>query len=154
MNQKTAKTINESFQILDELLQKVNDIVYPFSYRDELKAIMDKQTRHNLFEKYPRCFLPINIGNKDAFILPICNRAGATDRNMIAFSKKFANRLLDRPDVNRGMLEITMKKLDRMDNKYSKEPVRPADMAARKGNSTKSLNKIKDYIHNLKGELG
>lgn len=145
------KTLAEQYQHLDELLQGVNDIMTPFSFRDELKAVMDPMTRKNLSEKYPRCFMPVRMGNQDAFILPVCNRNGATDKNMIAFSMKLANRLLDREDIDRGMLEVTIKKLNRLNSTYSKTIPTPADRAAQKANITKSFSKMKQYldaIHN------
>ena len=144
------KIFKEEFQKLDELMQKVNTIVSPFSFRDELEAVMDKETRHRLYEKNPRCFMPVRMGNQDAFILPICNRNGATDKNMIAFSMKLANRLLDREDVDRGMLEITMKKLERLNNTYSKDIPKPMDRAAQKANITKSFMKMKQYLDDIK----
>lgn len=144
------KIFKEDFQKLNEYIQKINDVIGPLSYRDELLSIMDEEERNRLYEQYPKCFLPVNIGNKDIPFLPICNRMGATDKNMIAFSLKLANRLIGREDVNRGMLEITIQKLERLNNKYSKDEVHPSDIAALKGNSTKSLNKIKEYIKGLK----
>jgi len=145
------KNLNEDFQYLDELLQSVNDIITPFSFRDELAAVMDRETRQRLYEKNPRCFMPIRMGNKDNYILPICNRNGATDKNMIAFSMKLANRMLDREDVDRGMLEVTLKRLNRLNTTYSKSTPTPADRAAQKANLTKSFAQMKKYLDNIKG---
>jgi hypothetical protein len=145
------KTLSEQYQHLDELLQGVNDIITPFSFRDELKAVMDPVTRKRMSERYPRCFMPVRMGNQDAFILPVCNRNGATDKAMIAFSIKLANKMLDREDVDRGMLEVTIKKLNRLHSTYSKNIPTPADRAAQKANITKSFAKMKQYldaIHN------
>jgi len=145
------KVFTEDFQKLEEFIQKVNDIITPFSFRDELKAVMNKETRKRMCEKYPKCFLPVRIGNKDAFIMPVCNRNGATDKNMIAFSLKLANRLLDREDVDRGMLEIVIKKLNRMNSTYSKDIPTPPDMAARKANVTKAMILLKKQLNTLRG---
>lgn len=93
--------------------------------------------------------MPIRMGNQDAFILPVCNRNGATDKNMIAFSMRLANRMLDREDVDRGMLEITMKKLHRLHSTYSKTVPTPADRAAQKANITKSFKKMKQYLDTI-----
>jgi hypothetical protein len=142
--------LNEQFQHLDEILQSVNDIITPFSFQDELRSVMDKETRKRLSEKYPKCFMPVRMGNKDNYVLPVCNRNGATDRNMIAFSMKLANRMLDREDVDRGMLEVTMKKLKRLHSTYSKSVPTPADRAAQKANVTKSFKKMKQYLDDIR----
>jgi hypothetical protein len=144
--------LNEDFKQLDEFIQKINDIMTPFSFRDELRAVMDKNTRKNLYEKNPRCFMPVRIGNKDIPFLPICNRNGATDKEMIAFSMKLANRLNGREDVNRGMLEITMKKLQNLHNRYSKEIPKPIETSVQKSNITKSFNRMKEYMDKIKEE--
>jgi len=145
------KVLKEDFQNLEEFIQKVNDIVTPFSFRDELKAVMDKETRKRMSEKHPKCFLPVRMGNKDNMILPVCNRNGSTDKNMIAFAMKLANRLSGREDVDRGMLEVSMKKLQRMHNTYSKDIPKPPERAAQKANITKSFSKMKKYLDNIKG---
>jgi len=147
----SRKEILNEMDKLQEFIQKVSDIISPISFRDELRAVMDKQTRKNLSERHPKCFLPVRMGNRDAFIMPICNRNGATDKNMIAFSMKLANRLLDREDVDRGMLEITIKKLKRMHNTYSKDIPTPPGMAARKANVTKAMILLKKNLNALRG---
>jgi len=70
---------------------------------------------------------------------------------MIAFSLKLANRLLDREDVDRGMLEIVIKKLNRMNSTYSKDIPTPPDMAARKANVTKAMILLKKQLNTLRG---
>lgn len=145
------KQILTEIDKLQEFIQKINHIVSPISFRDELKQVMDPQTRKLLCEKYPKCFLPVRMGNKDAFIMPVCNRNGATDKNMIAFSMKLANKLLDREDVDRGMLEITIKKLNRMYNTYSKEIPTPPGSVAQKANVTKAMIILKKHLNALRG---
>ena len=107
---------------------------------------MEPGTRERMREKYPHCFLPVRMGNKDIPFLPICNRNGATDKEMIAFSMKLANRLLGREDVDRGMLEITLKKLGRLNTTYSKDIPTPAGRAAQKANITKAMLLLKKKL--------
>lgn len=144
------KVFKEDFQRLEEFIQKINNIITPFSFRDELKSVMDKETRIRMSEKYPKCYLPVRMGNKDIPFLPLCNRNGATDKNMISFSMKLANRLLGREDVDRGMLEITLKKLSRMNNTYSKDIPTPPGPASQKANVTKSLILLKKNLDKIK----
>ena len=141
----------ENFKVLNEFIQKVNDIISPISFRDELKTVMDKTTRKQLSEKYPRCWLPVNISNSNVPFLPICNRNGSTDKRMIAFSMRLANRLLDREDVDRGTLEITIKKLSRMHNTYSREIPTPPNIVARRANITKAMILLKKQLNALRG---
>lgn len=141
----------EEFSVLDELLQSVNSIVTPVSFRDELLAVMEPNTRKRLYEKNPRCFLPVRMGNKDVPFLPICNRNGGTDKEMIAFSMKLANRLLGREDVDRGMLEITMKKLNRLNSTYAKNIPTPAGPAAQKALVTKAMITLKKNLDSIRG---
>lgn len=140
----------KEFNSLQELIQKINHIMTPLTFRDELKSILNKDTIKNLSEKYPKCFFPINMGN-GAMNLPICNRNGSTDKRMIAFSLKAANRLMKRDDVDRGMLEVTIKKLERLNTTYSKDVPTPANKAAIKANLTKSFIKMKKYLDDIKG---
>jgi hypothetical protein len=151
LKMKQEKILKEDFDRLQEFIQRVSDIITPISYRDELKAIMNPETRKNLSEKYPKCWMPVNIGNKDIPFLPLCNRNGATDKNMIAFAMKLCKRLNNVENVDRGTLEITMRKLERLHSKYSKEPVKPSDMAARKANVTKSLQLLKRNLDYIRG---
>ena len=143
--------LQEEMKVLEELLQTINHIVTPFSFRDELKSIMDPTTRRRMCEKHPKCFLPVRMGNKDIPFLPICNRNGATDKDMIAFSMKLANRLLGRENVDRGMLEITLKKLNRLNTSYSKDIPTPADVAARKANVTKAMVVLRRQLDSIRG---
>lgn len=147
MKKKILNEVNK----LTEFIQKVNDIVSPISFRDELRAVMDRNTRKHLCEKHPKCWLPVNISNSSVPFLPICNRNGATDRRMIAFSMKLANRLLGREDVDRGTLEITIKKLNRLNNTYSKDIPTPPGSVAKKANITKAMIILKRQLDSIKG---
>jgi len=143
------KSIKESFDYLDELLRKVDDILQP-NIDNRFKWLMNKDERKKLFEQKPKCFLPINIGREVPFF-PICNRMGVEDPAMIALSLKIADRLSDHPKVDRGYLVMTVEKLESLKRKYEKEIAKPTEMAIKKGAVTKSLNKIKAYTKAIKG---
>lgn len=142
----------EDFETLNEFIQKVSDIVSPMSFRDELRAVMNKDSRKQLYEKYPKCWMPIRLGNTDHMILPVCNRSGATSKEMIAFSMKLANKLAGREDVDRGMLEITLKKLKRMHNTYSRDIPSPPNRVAQRANITKAMTVLKRQLNSIRGE--
>lgn len=150
---KNQKILEESFKKLEEQIQKISDIVSPISFRDELTAIMDRNARKHLCEKHPKCWMPINIGSKEIPFLPICSRSGAADKRMIAFSMKLCRKLNSREYINQGMLEITLKKLERLHSKYSKDPVKPYKMAAQKGNVSKSLKILKRNIQDIGNKI-
>lgn len=140
----------KEFKNLQELIQKINHIMTPLTFRDELKSVLDPTTVKNLSEKYPKCYFPINMGNSQ-MVLPICNRNGSTDKRMITFALKAANRMMKRDDVDRGMLEVTIKKLERLNSTYSKDIPKPANKAAIKANLTKSFIKMRQYLDTIKG---
>jgi hypothetical protein len=151
-NKMKKGVFQEDFKLLDELIHKIGNIISPVdNYNDEIKMVMTPETRKRIFDKNPKCFFPVRMGNKDAFILPVCNRKGMTDQNMIALSIKMANKLLDRENVDRGMLEITIRRLERLHNKYSKDEVKPSGRAGLKGHLTRRLRNLNDYLHNLEG---
>ena len=149
---KKSKIFKEEFQRLEELLGKVNDIVQPLSYQDELRSLMDKNTRQNLYSKFPKCFIPYNTGNADGMLFPVCNRMGAVDPFIIKFSMKLANKIAGKEQFDKGPIEIILKRLERLHSKYSGDNVKTPEMAGQKGNVTKTLNTIKNYLDKLKDE--
>ena len=143
---KKEKTVQESMDNLNELIRVANSLISPISVHDNLKWLMDRNLRKKHFEQYPKCYLSMNIGAKN-FSLPICNRSGIEDPNIISFSKKVINRMADRNMLNSSDIIITLKRLDMLERKFSKPIPKPQGMAARKGKVTKTLNQIKQLLH-------
>lgn len=147
------QTLDESFQRLEEYIQKINSIISPISFRDELTAVMDKTSRQRLCEKYPKCWLPLTVGARDIPFLPICSRSGMVDSRMVQFSLKLCRRLNGKENIDQEKLANAMGRLERLHSKYSRDPVKPAGMAYQKGRVTKGLNILKRNLDSIKGNI-
>ena len=140
------KTIKEQMSTLDELLRTANSLINPITVHQDLKWLMNKDVRTKFKERFPKCYLSMNIGQK-SMIFPICNRSGAEDPSMIDFSMKVANRLAGKPHINTEELKVILTKLTFLKKKFSKPIPKPANMAVQKGKVTKNLNQIKKLLH-------
>lgn len=146
------KQLNEDFQTLHELLGKVKSLISPITYHDDMKWLMDRKNIGKFKETYPKCVIPLNIGRKN-YVMPVCNRMGSMDKDMINLSLKMVIKLMNKEENEefRGEIDIVKIKLERLLNKYSQDIPKPADMAAKKAIATKLLNKIKAYNDAIKG---
>jgi hypothetical protein len=83
-----------------------------------------------------------------AYLLPLCNRAGILDPEVIKISYAAVGRLLSDPsgmyDVND--LQKILDKLDRMKSRYSKNIPKPPKAAGRKAVVTRMFNNIKNHL--------
>ena len=93
--------INEGFDILNELIRKVNDKLMPYGNEDKLLYLQNKNIRDRLQGKHPKCFLAIKGKGRDIPFLPICNRMGIQDPDIIKFSIKLANQMNGSEDIDR-----------------------------------------------------
>ena len=137
------------FEQLGELLRTVNKLISPETFSDKLKWLTDRDMKKKLFERYPKCFLPVRIGQLIPF-LPICNRSGMVDPDLISFSLRLANKLRSHDNVDQEHLSIQINRLNRLYNVYSKDIPKPPNMAATKGNVTKNVNIIKQYLDRIR----
>jgi hypothetical protein len=144
------ESLKEDIDVLHELIRKAYDLIAPFKYHDNLEVIMKKNMRKPFIEKFPKCWIMLknDIGREIPF--HICNRIGLEDPKIIDFSLKLANKFRDKPEVDQDRLNVCVKKLIRLKNKFSREVPRPAPEAARKGKETRNMNKIKQYLKDLK----
>jgi len=134
--------LKEEFHRLEEFIQKINHIVTPISFRDELKSIMDRERRKALCEKYPKCWIPINVGGSLIPFLPICNRNGMTDPRMIDFSLKLAKRLNNRENIDHEMLEFAIDKLEKLHLKCSQKTPKTDHVTSKKDKISKASNTL------------
>jgi len=144
--------IEERFNYLDELIRKVSNLVSPFDSKSDLELMIKKDVRDRLFGKYPKCFLSLRSMGRDNPIFPICNRLGAEDPDIIKFSIKLANKLKNKPEIDGEQIDAILVKLNGLHSKFSKDPIKPANMATRKGLQTRILNNIKGYIERVRGK--
>ena len=143
--------LKEDFERLQELIRKVNSLISPSEYHDDLKWLLNRDMSKKMMETKPDCFLAIKRGNS-GFYLPVCNRMGMTDPRIIAFSLKMVDRLAKDPDVSEEDLNICRFKLQRLMRLYDKEVPTPPRNSYRKGVTTKDVNRIKQAVKGLKGE--
>jgi len=139
--------LHENFVHLEELIRTADSLINPMTVDSRLAWLMKKDVRGKLFEENPKCFLKMNIGAKH-LVLPICNRSGMEDPQIIDFSIKLANRMAGRPEIDTSELIVTLKKLNMLKKKFSQPIPKPAKNAAQKGNSTKNMNQIKSLLSN------
>jgi len=135
---------------IQELVRKMHSLISPMSYHDTLKDLRTKPATDVFKGNHTKCVLPWKVGAQQVH-LPICNRFGMVDPQMIAFSKKVVNRLRSvSPQYEEGS-NIIIVKLDRLHNRYNKDVPTPPDRAAANGQVTKFKNRL---LKKIKGHLG
>lgn len=141
MSDKKDK-LNEQLQLLEELVRRAYQLINPVPFSYDLKWLMKQNERNALFEKRPKCFLKIKHMGREIPILPVCNRSGIIDKEMIDLSLKMVDRLAGNDRVDQDALIVTATKLKALKSKYSKEIPKPSDMAGRKAHVTRFINNI------------
>ena len=141
-------TINEEFDMLNELIRKVSNTLLPYGSEDKLAYLQKKDIRDRLHGKFPKCFLAIKGKGRDIPFLPICNRMGVFDPDVMKFSIKLATQMNGLENVDQDDLSIVLAKLEKLHSRYSKDPVKPPAAAAKKGLTTRLFNNIKKHLDN------
>ena len=87
-----TKKLNE-IEILQELIRSVYDKIDPV---DKFKYLTDKKVTSILHGEKPKCFMSLpKIGqNISPYLLPVCNRAGFEDADIISLSIKLVQKLI------------------------------------------------------------
>ncbi len=140
-------TFNDSFDYLSELIRKVSMLIDPTHHT--LDWLMNKDARDELFEKYPKCFLSLPYRN-DVTILPICNRKGMIDPNIIKISLKIIDKLEQRGSVNIDDLKCIRKRLQMLYTRYSKNIPTAFLSSINKSKTTRLINKLKQQVNKIK----
>jgi hypothetical protein len=141
------KKLNE-LEMLQELIRSVYDKIDPV---DKFKYLTDKHIMKTLQGEKPKCFMKLNRIGQDvsAYMLPICNRAGFEDADIISLSMKLVQKLMSDKvgefDVND--LNTALSKLQHKHNVFSKKIPHPANMAGHKSNTTRLFNNIKNHLN-------
>lgn len=141
-----TKKLNE-IETLQELIRSVYDKIDPV---DKFKYLTDKKITDILHGEKPGCFMNLPRIGQDVspYLLPICNRAGFEDTDIISLSMKLVTKLIsdksDSFDVND--LNSALSKLQHKHNVFSKKIPHPAKMAGHKSNTTRLFNNIKSHL--------
>ena len=138
----------KELQNLEELIRLASQ--HLLTKEDKLLYITRPELRDKLYGKFPECFISLKRLGRDTspYLLPICNRVGIVDPDVIEISVKVIQRLMADPsgtyDVNQ--LQTILDKLDRMKARYKKEVPKPAQQAGRKAVVTRMFNNIKNHL--------
>lgn len=144
MSDNKKENINENIQLLEELVRKAYELISPIPFDYDLKWLMKQDHRNALFERNPKCFLMLKRMGRDVPFFPVCNRAGAMCPKMIDISLKMIDKLSGNDQIDQNALVVTAQRLQALKSKFSKEIPKTNEMAAKKAQVTKFLNKVKD----------
>jgi len=136
--------LNEQFQLLEELVRKAYSLISPIDFSYDLKWLLKQDHRNSLFERNPKCFLQLKLMGRSVPFFPVCNRAGMTDPKMIDISIKMIDKLSGNDQVDQDALVITAQRLKALKSKFSKELPKTNEFGAKKAQTTKFLNRVKD----------
>jgi len=145
------ENIEERFEILEELIRKVSKHLYPYTEEEDIAFLQKKDLRDRLYGKFPKCFLTLKGMGRDIPFLPICNRLGIQDPNMINFSMKMAQKMQSNSNFDQDELSMILVKLKKLSSTYSKEIPKPPIQAAKKGMTTRMFGNIKKYLDGVRG---
>lgn len=139
---------DKGLQHLEELIRTASN--HLLTKEEKVGYLMDPKLKDRLYEKFPECFVSLKRMGRDtsAYLLPLCNRAGIVDPEVINISYAAVGRLLSDPS---GMYDINdlqqiLDKLDRMKSRYSKDVPKPPQAAGRKAVVTRMFNNIKKHL--------
>jgi len=141
------------FAYLEELIRKVDGYLAPYP-SDDYSYLYNNDIRDELYGRYPKCFMKIKGITQDiSTILPICNRYGHKDKNVIDISRRVIKRLMkdENGKFDTNELAVILSKLDRMYSVYSKDVPRSPEAAAKKANVTRMFNNMKKYLDFYRG---
>jgi hypothetical protein len=133
---------------LEELIRTASD--HLLTKEEKIGYIINPELKNRLYGKFPECFISLKRMGQDtsAYLLPLCNRAGIMDPQVINISYKAVGKLLSDPtgsfDVNE--LQGILDKLTRLKDRYDKTIPKPAQQAGRKAVVTRMFNNIKNHL--------
>jgi hypothetical protein len=140
---------DKGLQHLEELIRTASN--HLLTKEEKIGYIMDPKVKETLYGKFPECFISLKRMGRDtsAYLLPLCNRAGIMDPEVIKISYAAVGKLLSDPS---GMYDINdlqgiLDKLDRMKSRYGKNIPKPPKAAARKAVVTRMFKNIKGHLN-------
>ena len=138
----------KELQRLEELIRIASQ--HLLTKEDKLLYITRPELRDRLYGKFPECFISLKKMGRDtsAYLLPVCNRAGIIDPDIIEVSVKVVTRLMADPSgmYDTNELQTILDKLTRMKARYNKEMPKPPQQAGRKAVVTRMFNNIKNHL--------
>jgi len=135
--------LNEAYQVLEELLRQANSLISPITHHQDLERLTPDFVKSDS-AKNPTCYLKLATGRNHT-LFPLCSRNGIHSPQMIKFSLKMAERLNDNEEVDRDKLNVIVKKLSAMHQKFSKPIPKPGSNGYLKGMATGKFNKEQQH---------
>ena len=146
------EVLKEDLQVLEELIRDAYNKLDPV---DKYSYIYDKNMMQSLYGKYPKCF--IRLKRRDGgpmgqcvmpYVLPMCNRIGHEDPDIIRLSIKMIQRLMkdDKGAFDINDLKHSLTKLQHHHARYSQPVPTPHRMAGYKANLTRMFKNISNYL--------
>jgi hypothetical protein len=136
------------FDKLQELIRLASNSL--LTKEDKFKYLEDPNLKKALYQKFPECFISIKKMGRDTgtYILPLCNRAGFIDTDVMKISIEVVTRLMSDPTGSYDVNELTtiLDKLNRLRRRYEKEVPKPAEEAGRKAVVTRMFNNIRQHL--------
>jgi len=141
-------TNDNGLKHLEELIRTATNQL--LTKQEKVGYLMNPDLKDKLYGKFPECFISLKKMGRDvsAYLLPLCNRAGIIDPEVIKISYAAVGKLLS--DQN-GMYDINdlqtiLSKLDRLKARYSKTIPKPPQQAGRKAVVTRMFKNIKKHL--------
>ena len=134
---------------LQELIRKLTSLISPVTYEDTLQDLMTQSPQDVFKGDFKKCVIPWKVGSQLLHI-PVCNRFGMVDPQIINFSKKMVNRFKSVSPQYSETSQIVITKLDNLYNRFNKDIPKPQDRAAQHAQMTKFTNRV---LQNIKGHL-
>jgi len=134
---------------LTELIRNAHSLIYPIGYEDTLKDLMVKPATQVFKGDYTKCVIPWKLGAQ-MIQLPVCNRYGMVDPQMIKLSIATVKKLATHNEFENSGGNVILGKLDRIAKRFIKTIPNPPSTSAKNGAVTRYMNRI---INNLKGHL-
>jgi len=141
----------QATQRLEELIRTASDHI--LSKEEKVGYLMNPKLKDKLYGKFPKCFISLKKMGRDtsAYLLPLCNRAGLIDPEVIKISYAAVGKLLSDPsgmyDIND--LQTILGRLDKMKATYDKAIPKPPQQAGRKAVVTRMFKNIKNHLKNI-----
>lgn len=159
LEQNINSTVHHSsggkYKMADKELHKLEELIrmasnHLLTKEDKIGYLTNPELKNRLYGKFPECFISLKRMGRDtsAYLLPLCNRAGIIDPEVIGISYKAVGKLLSDQtgtyDIND--LQTILSKLDRLKARYNKDAAKPYAQAGRKAVVTRMFNNIKKHL--------
>jgi len=140
--------MGDKFSKLQELIRLASNNL--LTKEDKFKYLENPQLKKALFQKFPECFISLNRLGQDTrpYILPLCNRAGFIDPDVIRISVEVITRFMADPTGSYDVNELTgtLDKLNKLHRRYGKDIPKPPEEAGRKAVVTRMFNNIRQHL--------